>query len=274
LIDPWLSGGQSDVAAFFSQQWHATKSAVGTIKEVEDCIQRIGGEQIDLVVVSHEFTDHMHKETLLDIDIEVPIYATAKAAGIIRSWNHFKTVLDVPRFEGDWRGSDNIPDWIGISRLAFNGPDLLYYHSAIMITFSIDDQAEAVIYTPHGISPDNLDTLLQADPPIKTLALLHGLQDIQINTSWASSVKAQLNKGAHNGLKVQRLVNSKYWIGTHDEVKKGGGIVSWFLDRKIITLQEAFEQEKKLLEKDEGLKVDLADVRFEELGNGESLILA
>ena len=84
LIDPWLRGGQSDVARFFSQQWHKQPSAVQTIAEVEDVIRGVedvasgtGSEDrqrdktedswIDVVAVSHEFTDHMHKETLLEV---------------------------------------------------------------------------------------------------------------------------------------------------------------------------------------------------------------
>lgn len=36
LIDPWLSGGQSDLASWFSQQFHATESAVKNIAELEE----------------------------------------------------------------------------------------------------------------------------------------------------------------------------------------------------------------------------------------------
>src|SRR5271163_2439233 len=72
-----------------------------------------------------------------------------------------------------------------------------------------------VIYTPHGISPTDLELVAKAEPRIQTLCLLHGLHDIKLG--------AQLNMGAHNGLKVQRLLRAKYWIGTHDEIKKGGG---------------------------------------------------
>lgn len=103
ILDPWLRGGQSDVAAFFSQQWHKQTSIVQTIAEIDDVIQgieevahgndsddvavdhegmmdvnrespagptaldRLKGGWIDLVLVSHEFTDHMHKETLLEV---------------------------------------------------------------------------------------------------------------------------------------------------------------------------------------------------------------
>ena len=78
--------------------------------------------------------------------------------------------------------------------------------------------------------------------------------------------------GAHNGLKLQRMTRAKYWIGTHDEVKRGRGIVSWFLKRKVLSVREALERELE----EKGEKVDegvLDDVSFVELGNGESLLL-
>lgn len=92
LIDPWLQGGQSDVARWFSQQWHATESAVQTIAEVDEVARQIeimaGGLRcrkgeatgqetyIDAVAISHEFTDHCHKETLLEVHPDVPVFAT------------------------------------------------------------------------------------------------------------------------------------------------------------------------------------------------------
>ena len=299
-----MRGGQSDVAKFFSQQWHKEPSAVQTIEEVEDAIRGIedvargeledGIEEdiivvdnnsedaemleaevdvekenwIDAVVVCHEFTDHMHKETLLEIKKAVPVFAAPRAASRIRAWKHFEFVAEIPRFTGDWRHSskDPLPEWLGISRVAYAGADLLYYHQAIMVTFE-EKEAEAVVYTPHGISPTHLEPVAKADPKITTLGLLHGLQDIKLG--------AQLNMGAHNGLKAQRVLSAKYWIGTHDEIKKGGGLVSWFLDRKIITLKEAVEREKEGTGEalnGTGLEA-VADVRFEELQNGESLIL-
>ncbi|CZT13240.1 uncharacterized protein RAG0_16789 [Rhynchosporium agropyri] len=41
LIDPWLCGGQSDIAKFFSQQWHVEDSAVQSIAELEEAIRGI-----------------------------------------------------------------------------------------------------------------------------------------------------------------------------------------------------------------------------------------
>jgi hypothetical protein len=105
LIDPWFVGGQSDVARWFSQQYHAVESKVKSVAEVEELITQVemlaggrvfgsGGKKgsmrrrsgwtgeeessfIDAVAVSHEFTDHCHRETLEEVHPDVPVFATA-----------------------------------------------------------------------------------------------------------------------------------------------------------------------------------------------------
>lgn len=96
LIDPWFVGGQSDVAKWFSQQFHAIESAVQSVAEVEELARQVeilaGGLRlgigrksnlvsdeesfVDVVAVSHEFTDHCHKDTLLEVHKDVPVLAT------------------------------------------------------------------------------------------------------------------------------------------------------------------------------------------------------
>jgi len=336
LIDPWLSGPQSDVAKWFSQQWHATESKIGSIAAVEELLRQSeilagdirpegqktfnGGETqeaassgsfVDVVVISHEFTDHCHKETLLEVDKNVPVIATTKAAALIKSWKHFRQVLETPPFgpkELDWRVTSvaPLPDWLGISRLV-SGGDAFYYHSAVMIAFDNggvgrdsnrtangnptekeggpETAAEAIIYTPHGIHHESLAMIPQASPPLQTLAFLHGLHDVSID--WGQ----QLNLGAHNGLKAQRLLNARYWVATHDEVKKGGGMVGWFLRRKVISIGDALEKElaqkarerdgkgkkqKKNRKKDDSPAAVLESfegTNWMEVANGESRIL-
>ena len=307
VFDPWLQGPQSDVASWFSKQWHATDSSVQSIGELQ-CILKdiddiehsleskasvrepsltdrsISRSFVDAVVVSHEFTDHCNKATLLEFQPEIPVFATKLAADLIISWNYFTTVLQIPSFTAqgsDWRKSSiaPLPSWIGISKLVTE-TDALYYHSAILITFDItlharnesrldSAEGEAVLYTPHGIQPDDVRPLYLAKPPISTLALLHGLHDITINPL------KQLNLGAHNGLKAQRICKSKYWISTHDEVKKGSGLVAAFLRRKVISLQEAMEQERKQKGDTNGDSTygDIESVTFADISNGESILL-
>lgn len=317
LIDPWFVGGQSDVAKWFSQQFHATESAVKSVVEVEELARQVeilaGGlrsgkgrkrkaevveeeeSYVDCVAVSHEFTDHCHKETLLEVHRDVPVLATEQAANLISSWNHFRTVITTPTFtdNADWHdySLSPLPSWLSISRLTATG-DSLFYHSALLITFathpflshatpkkrlsslsingdgledisanSTSEAAECVIYTPHGIPHAALSPIAKADPPLHTLAFLHGLHDVSISSA------QQLNLGAKNGVLAQRILRAKYWVATHDEVKKGGGFISWFLRRKVWTLEEAL---REAAADGEG---EFSDVRFQDMGNGESRVL-
>ncbi|KAL8871601.1 MAG: hypothetical protein Q9174_002603 [Haloplaca sp. 1 TL-2023] len=165
-----------------------------------------------------------------------------------------------------------MPPWLGISRITTNR-DSLYFHSAILITFDIapkseDRLGEAIVYTPHGINADDLKMLAMASPRISTLALLHGLHDIKLSVR-------QLNLGAHNALRAQRISGSRYWVSTHDEIKKAGGLVSRFLKRKIWTIEDVLQEEKK---EAGGVAIEdplaaLRDIHFANLDSGESLLL-
>lgn len=74
---------------------------------------------IDAVVVSHEFTDHMHKETLLEVPTSVPVFAASKAASIIKLWRHFDVVVTLStNLNGqsrDWHVTsvNPLPSWLG-----------------------------------------------------------------------------------------------------------------------------------------------------------------
>lgn len=216
-----------------------------------------------------------HQATLLEIHPSVPVFASNKAAELIRSWNHFEQVETIPAFsaqDSDWRHTSIEPllSWIGISRVVTKG-NALYYHSALLVTFSsrAGDSAEAIIYSPHGIVADDLAPLKVANPRIQILALLHGLHDVGIRMT------AQLNLGAHNGLRAQRLCKARYWIGTHDEIKKPGGLLAPFLRRTVWSLRDALEKEKAEtgVAPDVGTLAELENVNFVNLGSGESLLL-
>lgn len=121
IIDPWLSGSQADVAPWFSSQTHATPSAYGSIAEVQNLCATVetiasgssttisqqteAGQRnyLDAVAISHEFTDHCHRQTLEEIDKSVPVFAWAKAAKLIRGWKYFENVVEIPAFSKDWR---------------------------------------------------------------------------------------------------------------------------------------------------------------------------
>ena len=299
LIDPWLSGPQSDVASWFSTQWHVIPSSIKDIaemeerlREMEDLVQErpwrhraaaskqslgASSSHIDAVVVSHEFTDHCHKATLMEIDPSVPVWANDNAARLIKSFNHFKHVTVMPSFrpqDTDWRKTSlaPLPEWLGVSRITSPG-NALYYHSAVLIVAALDsadgeagEGAEAILYSPHGITAKDLEHVAQAEPRLRTLALLHGLHDVGLGTRF------QMNLGAYNGLKAERLTRPKYWVASHDEPKKGGGFVSFFLRREVITLQQAIAREREETSLGTDIR-SLPEVNFSELRSGESLLL-
>lgn len=347
LIDPWFTGGQSDVASWFSQQYHATPSAVQSITELEDlirgverlalarssgnCLEDAGNKNstetaslIDVVAVSHEFTDHCHHDTLVSVHKDVPVLAFPQAATVISSWKHFRTIIPLSTIDAgktfDWRSSSIapcLPEWLGICQLK-QTEDRFNYHSAMLITFNNrhgssrsrlglqqnvpgkidannrlklhhiaiapdedDEAAEALIYTPHGMHSVDFEVIPKAVPSISTVAFLHGLHNVRIGTATGGTA-LQLNLGSHNGLKAQRVLKAGYWIGTHDEIKKGGGLVSWFLQRESLTIKDALDLERnsRLVgqgNKTNGETADLLnsfdETAFLSLKNGESRIL-
>lgn len=259
------------------------------LSELEDGAGEDSVSYVDCVAISHEFTDHCHETTLRELPKSVPVMATAKAAELIRSWGHFDTVITTPGFSAevsDWHEvlvdqTGTLPPWLGIGRVITQG-NALYYHSAVMIAFDLGykpnqratrskgksphSESEAVIYSPHGIKGPDLQCVKAAG--IKTLALLHGLHDVRI---WMT---AQLNLGALNGIEAVRASGARYWIATHDEAKKGGGLISWLLQRTTYSLRDAIEAElaKNVGEGEGAGHTPVYD--FVELGSGDGLVLA
>jgi hypothetical protein len=282
LIDPWLTGPQSDVASWFSTQWHAIESSVKSTDDLNKILRTAAQEHIDdpsrepatnnapsfidAVAISHEFTDHCHEATLRSLPSSVPVFATAKAVDLIRSWNHFTCVVNMANFtrDFDWRTSSTkpLPEWVGISRLITEG-NSLYYHSAVVISTACTKdilEAEVLIYTPHGVDADTFTLVKAAEPKLQVLAFLHGLHDVSLR--WSK----QLNLGAYNAVKAQRVLQAKYWVAAHDEVKTGAGLVKFLIQRKAHTLEEVLAKEKE--------QTNLKDLSFIDLSNGDSLVLA
>jgi hypothetical protein len=110
--------------------------------------------------------------------------------------------------------------------------------------------------------------LSTAAPRLRNLAFLHGLQDVSLG--WGQ----QLNLGAVNAVKAQKVLQAKYWIGTHDEDKPSSGLVARFLKTKKRTVAEALSQLNSAgNEPSNGAYDWAADLKCVELRNGESILL-
>ncbi|KAI1133213.1 hypothetical protein F5Y10DRAFT_131404 [Nemania abortiva] len=306
LLDPWLQGPQSDGGRWFSIQWHVVAPSVQTIQELngllseleDDLSPRGSGPEngataeteavvaeaqdatshIDVVAISHEFTDHCHEATLRELPRSTPVFAPDKAAKLVRSWQHFDTVIEMPAFLAaetkDWRTALScapLPPWVGIGRVVTPG-NTLYYHSALMVAWTSSASGEtankgaAIVYSPHGIEPDALVGMQGTG--LRVLALLHGLDDVRLR------MMKQLNLGAVNGVAAARACNAKYWVATHDEPKKGRGLVMLLLGRTTWSVADAVKREgqKRVVKEVEGVE-QVASYEFVELGSGDGLVL-
>ena len=285
LLDPWFTGPQSDVAWWFSSQWHVIPSSVATISELDDALREVEGRGgngykregslIDAVAISHEFTDHCHKATLEQLDPSTTIFASDLAAKLIRTWNHFDKVFELPEAgeKVEWRRLTvgTLPPWVALARVVTPG-NALYYHAAVLIAFNINEKpfygekykrgsgppGESILYSPHGIKPLDVNTIYRRN--LFTLALLHGMHDVRL---WPIK---QLNLGGLNGIEASRMSQAEYWIGTHDEEKTGKGLIAPFLLRKKYTYKEAELNEEKKMSK-------VPRQRYSELGSGEGYLL-
>lgn len=260
---------------------------------------------IDGIITSHEFTDHMHEETLRSAQPSIPIFAPkGKAIDLLHSWGHFDTVIPIeltpsPEEEEDWRkwrpGLEERANlewaaWCKVTRLMAPEKSMIGYHEGVLLTwprpgtspekytnFPVPnpgvESREPELASGSGeaviYTPHGLPASaclpLSKNKNITTLALLHGEHDIRL-------AGAQLNLGEKNGKDVVRATKAKYWCATHDEVKHGSGVVSWLLSRTLGKGKEIVAGEKG--DKAAAMESELGGtVACRTVDNGASLVL-
>lgn len=69
----------------------------------KSAVRADGVNYIDAVAISHEFTDHCHKQTLMEVPKTVPVFAWSKASAVVKGFKWFEKVAEIPAFTKDWR---------------------------------------------------------------------------------------------------------------------------------------------------------------------------
>jgi hypothetical protein len=186
VVDPWFSPSQIDLAPWFSEQFHVTpQPEVGEIKTP------------DFILISHPFTDHCNKETLLQFSPEIPIIGPSTVLRKIGKWNHFKRVLSM----------EEAPFQIRYLR-----PMSLFdlVHGAFLVH---EKTGKSLIYSPHGSQFKNLPT---ADILITTT----------IRYDLPFWLGGTVNLGWEIALHNAELCKATTILPTHDENKRGKGLVA------------------------------------------------
>jgi L-ascorbate metabolism protein UlaG (beta-lactamase superfamily) len=184
LVDPWFTPSQVDFHPLFSEQFHVTKQP-----ELGD----LG--KIDFIFVSHPFTDHCNKETLLQLDANIPVIADRAVQKKIAKWGHFNTIIPLAEAE------------VQIEKIG-SGSFLDPVHNS----FVFHTEAGKLLYAPHGT---RVNSLPKVDVVITTTTFYK-------LPFW---IGGTINLGFANAKRVKELTSASIVISTHDEQKIGKGLV-------------------------------------------------
>ncbi|KII95705.1 hypothetical protein PLICRDRAFT_693861 [Plicaturopsis crispa FD-325 SS-3] len=267
LIDPWLSGWQTDYSRIFSRQKHVVPSFACSIPELEAQLG-VNRQKIDAILVCHDFTDHCNEATLRLANSHIPVFASPSAARKIARWNIFDAVHEIPVVRTEKAAGTNTlvsrngktlrdmhinttdpsscPENISIIYIPTDRWDMagIRLHAATVITVSVPSgspheqgSSYCIVYAPHGTSPSSLQPWVDAHPSVTCLALIHGLDEI--DNPWY--LAGPLNLGARSGPALCALLRPRYWIQTHDETKQAEGFIAHVLKRTPWTAEACDE---------------------------------
>jgi len=272
LLDPWLFGSQTDFFRYFSTQEHSVPPSIQNIDRDLDM-------QINAIIISHEFSDHCHEQTLRSFSATIPVFATNNASKRIRRWNYFQHVFDIPLLDdrpenftlsmlSRQQPQLNMPNTINVGYIPEKGfmalPSL---HGATCISFLVNNQQwHSLLYIPHGCKQSSICDWLEQQSNVTVSILLQGFNRVY-NPIWLGGL---LNYGCNEAAKLAVAVKARYWIPTHDEDKIASGLVSKFLKRDYSTIANAQIQLEKYLNQN----VDQSIIpKIHNINNGDSLII-
>lgn len=226
VLDPWLLGSNIDFGSWFSHQDHTSP----VLKPSE--LISLAGESA-IVVISHQFTDHFSRETLLELPRDWEAFAEPKwAAPKVCSLGHFGSVTPIcekvnsnnqslPRYP---LGSSGLRVSFGFFR-ANRLTDVL--HNALLVQFYPDEHAEeaedSLLYCPHGVFPRTAAEILSfVRKPLS--ALICTISEYHI----PAILGGQLNLGLDAAIGVAENLNARSILDSHSENKTKEGIVGRF----------------------------------------------
>lgn len=198
LVDPWFSESQVDFHPRFSTQYHLDKQP-----EVFEL------PRPDFIFISHPFTDHCDKETLMKLSSEIPVICLSVIQRKIQKWGHFKQFIspsDAP---------------FQIQKISKTGFFDLVHHA-----YLISDGISSMCYAPHGTRKIVQDK--------EASVLLTTVTTYELPFYLGGTVNLGLNKA----LQLAEQLNVKTVISTHDEAKIQKGIVAALSKRTFSNTQE------------------------------------
>ncbi|KAL2204723.1 hypothetical protein CC79DRAFT_1386517 [Sarocladium strictum] len=249
VTDPWLDGSADFLGEpMFMSLAHLEDPIYRSIAAVELTIRAIENAAlgqsvtspsaqgsrprpgIDGIIISAQLSDHLHQPTLIQGSSQVPILAAEDTVGILKLLDHFDNIWTIPNLGiGD---SNPLPRWLNVLRL----PDAGGFTHGILITWTATQSTRpaGILYAPHGVSVETVQTVLVKSPTVRLLAMLH-----PVNETFTEGAPNAL--GVDSGLRVYRATNAQVWIQTHDPDFERSGILAQFQAFHPRSIEEALE---------------------------------
>lgn len=190
LVDPWLSASQVDFHPWFSRQFH---------REPQLLVSEL--PRPDYIFISHPFSDHCNKETLLQFSKDIPVIALPSILKKIKSWGNFEFLLPL----------ESAP---------FSLKILKSKRQLVHKAYLLESSTHAIVYAPHGAE-------LKEIPQVKISALIASTLTYQLPFFLGGTI----NLGLSSALRLQKQLNAKKLFITHNENKRAEGLVARFARR-------------------------------------------
>ena len=199
---------------------------------------------IDAIIITHEFSDHLHEETLLLLDATIPILATKSAIGRLKQNKVLskRNMIEIPASNKGVQILDYNNTGIGIISAtgAFD-----YVHNALLIvpktsaneinesdillcdkdngTIDADTNTArgGVVYSPHGFFLNKRDAILKDLESYKIDVLIITMTEYYL----PFYVGGTVNLGIQHAANVVDFLKPKVVINCHSEKKRASGII-------------------------------------------------
>lgn len=231
MLDPWLVGSEVDGFRWFNEQWHVT-----------DPVPLADIGRTDIVLVSQPYSDHCHSETMRLLLYDQLLAVKPAKKRLQRENPSLKDIIVIP---------DATIEWLTIGSLQIGEliPDRWIdpiYHAII-----IREGTEAILYAPHGFVLNETQ-----------LAAVRGLHfKLMITTFTYFKIPAILggivNPGMEAVKKLAAQTKPDHIVNTHDEQKKGKGLIVKIAEAVYTDTLDLSRQDKRIIHLDSYDKVTI-----------------
>ncbi|KAK1232859.1 hypothetical protein PQX77_004025 [Marasmius sp. AFHP31] len=265
LLDPWFTEPDVQVHRLWLRQLHSTTKPpqfedFRALKEFLAAENR----QVDGIIITFDYSDHLHKPTIDSVDTEIPFFAFRRATRILKKWGR-KYVYEIAEepgelgvceglLEAERRAGRGLTRRDLINKLDIRlgfvpttarlwedlAQDLL--HGSLAITFSRLTGRGAVVYSPHGTPLKDMtswknrqeqELSFDSDEPSNgTLEVLVFMAGWNISRM-PRLLGGTITFGTPKNARVAELLSPRYWIRTHEEQTLMSGFVSAILKRDV-----------------------------------------